>query len=366
MTHPPMIAPNLDPSPIVEHFRGCQGTDLLTAAVAHFGVFERLKSTRMSFDELRRALELSVRPARVLVTALMAFGLLAEDSEGRIGSTELAREHLTPGAHFDLSGYVGLASQSPTVLEMVERLRTNRPAGADDGSGTAYIFREGQASAMEDEAKARSLTLALAGRARNVAPVMAEVYPIEGVRVLLDVGGGTGIYSIAWLLRHPELRAIVWDLPEVLKVASEMAIEHGVSDRLECRPGDMFTDPVPTGVDAVLLSNVLHDWDFGECRALLHRCCDALPVGGRLLIHDVFLNDALDGPLTVALYSASLFRLCEGRAYSAKEYRRMLEEVGLVAGPVVPTLMHCGVLSAVKTGDGGGWLGQNAPDSVRP
>ncbi len=99
---------------------------------------------------------------------------------------------------------------------------------------------------MEQQDSARRFTLALAGRAKNVAPHLAASGALDGARLLVDVGGGTGIYSIACLQRYPALRAIVWDRPEVLKVAAEMAAEYGVADRLECRPGDMFTDPVPT------------------------------------------------------------------------------------------------------------------------
>lgn len=343
------IRPRTDPTPIFELFRGNHATELLTAAVAHFDVFGRLSRERLSPEELRQALGLAERPAVVLVTALRACGLLAEGSDGRLELTDLAGEHLVPGGAFDVGGYIGLAADSPGVVEMVERLRTNRPAGADpEGAGAAFIYREGLESAMEREASARSLTLALAGRARNVAPSLAERVPLEGARVLLDVGGGTGIYSIAWLQRHPTLRAVVWDRPEVLKVAREMAEEHGVADRLECRAGDMFEDPVPAGADVVLLSNVLHDWDVPECRRLIHRCAGALGAGGRLLIHDVFLNDALDGPLPIALYSAALFRLTEGRAYSAAEYRTWLGEAGLIAGEITPTLVHCAVLPAVR------------------
>ncbi len=352
MKPPPMVSPILDPTPIFEVFRGNHGTELLTAAVAHLGVFERLTRGPLSFDQLRRELGLAERPAVVLVTALRAFGLLADDEESRIGLTELARDHLTPGAFFDVGGYVGLAAESPGVVEMVERLRTNRPAGssADEG-GAAFLFKEGIESPMESEASARSLTLALAGRARNVAPALAERCPLDSARLLLDVAGGSGIYSIAWLLRHPDLRAIVWDRPEVLKVAVEMAESFGVADRLEARAGDMFKDPVPEGADAILLSNVLHDWDVPDCWVLVSRCASALRPGGRLLIHDVFLNDALDGPLPIALYSASLFRLTEGRAYSAGEYRTWLRDAGLVPGEVIPTLIHCGVIPGVKVTD---------------
>ncbi|WP_395845621.1 hypothetical protein [Cystobacter fuscus] len=67
-------------------------------------------------------------------------------------------------------------------------------------------------------------------------------------------------------------------------------------------------------------------------------------------MHDVFLNDALDGPVAVAHYSAILLTLTEGRAYSAAEYRAWMREAGLEPGEVVPTLVHCGVLPARKPG----------------
>ncbi len=344
----PLTAPPLDPTPIFDLFRGNHGTELLTAALAHFRVFERLGRGSVSAENLRHDLGLAERPFVVLLTALRAFGLITDAAPGSLELSELAREHLLPGSPFDVSDYVGLAADSPGVVAMVERLRTNRPAGHRPDEGAAFIYREGLDSAMEQEAAARRLTLALAGRSRNIAPILAERVPLSRARLLLDVGGGTGLYSIACLQKNPHLRAVVWDRPEVLKVAAEMATTYGVADRLECRPGDMFRDPLPPGADVVLLSNVLHDWDVPECRALVRRCAADLPPGGLLLIHDVFLNDALDGPLPVALYSAALFCLTEGRAYSAAEYRAWLTEAGLTPGTVTPTLIHCGVLPGTR------------------
>ncbi len=339
--------PETDPSPIFELFRGSYGSELLTAAVAHFPVFRLLSDRPHSFAELREALKLEERPAIVLTTALKAVGLV-QDVEGTLSLTQIAAEHLSPAGYYNVRDYIGLAAESPGVLEMVARLKSNRPANADqEETGVAFIYRDGMRSAMEDSESARHLTLALAGRAKNVAPYLAEQLPMtEGV--LLDVGGGTGIYSIACLKRHTRLKAIVLDRPEVLKIAEDFARDYGVADRLECYPADMFADPLPKA-DQVLLSNVLHDWDVPECRELIARCAEALAPGGRLLIHDVFLNDNLDGPLPIALYSAALFSLTEGRAYSAQEYRQWLAANHFTPEPIRPTLIHCGLLPSLKT-----------------
>jgi len=341
-----LTPPQIDPTPIFEHFRGAHGTELLTAAVAHFNVFGRLAESPQTSAQLQRELELQDRPAVVLFTAIKALGLLRENAAGQLELTELAAEHLVPGASFDVGNYVGLAASSPGVLAMVDLLRTNRPLGSgDNGSGVGFIYRDGIKSQMEQSEAARHLTLSLAGRARNVAPHLAEKLALNGDEILLDVGGGTGIYSFALLQKYPGLRVIVLDRPEVLRVADEFATEHAIADRVELRPGDMFADELPADVDVVLLSNILHDWDVPECRQLVSRCAAALKPGGRLLIHDVFLNDALDGPLPIALYSASLFSLTEGRAYSAAEYRQWLTDAGLSATEqIIPTLVHCGVL----------------------
>jgi ubiquinone/menaquinone biosynthesis C-methylase UbiE/DNA-binding transcriptional ArsR family regulator len=330
-------------------FRGSHATELLVAAVSHLRLFELLAAGPVSAEKLRDKLGLAQRSMAVLTTALRAMGLMTLDGQGRLAATGVALEHLTPGAEFEVDSYLGLAADSPGVLEMLQRLRTNRPAASHAGDpGAAFIFREGLESAMDAEASARRLTLALAGRAKNVAPVLAQRVDLGGARKMLDVAGGTGIYAYAMLRRFPELRAVVLDGPQVLKVAREMAQRYGVLERTEFVAADMFRDPLPRDCDVILLSNVLHDWDVSECRTLVRRCAQALPSGGRLLIHDVFLNDALDGPLPIALYSAALFTLTEGRAYSAAEYRAWCHEAGLRAGEVTSTLVHCGIMTGMK------------------
>ncbi len=344
-----LSTPEFDPTPIFEYSRGFYGSQILTAAVAHFDLFSRLAAGPMEFDALRSALGLAERPAHVLFAALRAMRYLAVDAAGHIALTPIAAEHLVPGRPYYVGEYLSLVASEAGVCELAERLRTNRPKGTEsDQAGPAFIYRAGKRSAMDREDLARHFTLALSGRAKNVAPHLARAVDLSRAKLLLDVGGGTGIYSAALLQKNPNLRAIVFDRPEVVRVAAEFSADYGVADRLQCQAGDMLGDEPLPGADVVLLSNVLHDWDVAECRRLIAKCAKCLPPGGRLLIHDVLLNDALDGPLPAALYSIAIFAVTEGRIYSGAEYRNWLAEAGLEIGSTMPTLVHCSIVEARK------------------
>ena len=344
----PMICPKFDPAPIFELFRANYATELLTASVVHFNLFEEIALNEVDSEALRVKLGLEKRAWIVLTTGLKASGLLIENN-GNLALTDIAKSTLLKDARHSIASYIGLSSQSSSVLEMVNRLRVSTPIHADKPDvGAAFIFREGLDSAMDKTESAINLTLSLSGRAMNVAPVLAEKLSLSGRKVILDVGAGSGLYSIALLEKNHGLNAILWDGREVLKVADQFVNQAGLASRVKSFPGDMFADPVPTGVDVVLLSNILHDWDEPDCIRLIYKLVKALPKDGLLLVHDVFLNDELDGPLEIALYSAALFSLTEGRAYSKKEYQSWLNEAGMNLVKIIPTLAHCGVMVFTK------------------
>lgn len=343
--------PPTDVTPIFDLFRGNFATELLAASVAHLHVFDILNERPLSLDELQSRLVLSERATQVLVTGLCAMQLLTKRLAGEIDLTPLSRNHLVSTSPFSVGGYISLAAQSAGTLALVERLKSDRPEGAESAQGAAFIFREGSESAMDREDSARFLTLSLAGRAWNVAPRFADVLPAgqpgkvlkdnsaNGGRVLLDVAGGSGIYTMAVLQKYPTWRGIIFDRPEVLKIAAELAEQTGVRDRLELHAGDMWVDPFPPA-DDILLSNVLHDWDRPQCARLVAKATSGLPEGGRLLIQDVLLNSDLTGPLEIALYSLALFSLTEGRAYSLEEYRGWIAGADLKYVDCIPTSAH--------------------------
>ena len=169
-----------------------------------------------------------------------------------------------------MSGYLGLAAESPGVARRWSSgCAAIGPQLRDPMSPARRLFF-GRISTQPWNKLARLDGSRWRWPAeRRTWPPLALRVPLDDAHHLLDVGGGTGLYSIAWLQQHPHLRATVWDRPHVLSVAQEMAHEYGVADRLECVAGDMFADAVPEGAEVCLLSNILHDWDTADCRRLI-------------------------------------------------------------------------------------------------
>jgi hypothetical protein len=289
----------------------------------------------------------------VLFPALCAMGMLERGASGDLALTEQGR-YLTSTSTTNLSAYVGLEGNDPGVLEMVQRLKNDGPLDAPEG--IAFVKEGNQPSPMDSPDMARFLTLGLSGRARHLSPVVAAAMP-KLAGHLLDVAGGTGLFTYEWLLANPKATATVVDRPHVLTVAAEFLDEFckngrnaadTVRQRVTYLPGDMLEDELPRS-DLLLAASLFHDWPTATCEKLAHRFAASLNPGGGLWVHDAFLNDTLDGPQAVTDYSAQLFWFTKGRCYSRQEYRTWLAKAGLVPTENnIPTLMDYGLISARK------------------
>lgn len=341
----------LDLAPITRHLRAKAGSHLLVAAVHHLNVFEELDRGPKLMSELQQNLRLKERPAFVLIPALCAMGMLEFNKSEQLQLTELGR-YLTLSCATNLIGYTGLDKQDQGVLQITEWLRNDGPQ--DVTQGLSYVKDEQAPSPMDEPEAARFFTMALAGRAKYLSPIVAgKMSKREGH--LLDVAAGTGYYTYEWLLVNPGSRATVFDRPEVLKVAGELLESfcndnrigvNTLKERLTFMPGDMLTDNLPKA-DLLLAASLFHDWPAETCQLLAKKFADALNPRGELWIHDTFLNDTLDGPLAVTDYSAMLFLGTKGRAYSRKEYRNWLSNASLIPTlENIPTLLDYGLISA--------------------
>src|SRR3954468_23402992 len=116
------------------------------------------------------------------------------------------------------------------------------------------------------------------------APDIAAAYDFGNWGSLMDVGGGNGFLLAAILNAHPGLRGVLSDQPEVLERTRQRGFpSSGLAGRVRLESCDFF-QAVPSGCRAYLMKNVLHDWEDGRAREILHNCRRAVPDDGVLLL----------------------------------------------------------------------------------
>ena len=137
----------------------------------------------------------------------------------------------------------------------------------------------------------------------------------EGVETVVDVGGGNGELLRGLLRRRPELRGIVFDLPETVRD------ESAFGDRIEFVAGSFF-DAVPAG-DAYLLSGILHDWNDERAAAILETIHSSAPHGARLLLIESVVASGNE-PQGSKWLDLLMLALVDGRERTEAEWRTLL------------------------------------------
>ncbi|HAM70431.1 MAG TPA: methyltransferase [Verrucomicrobiales bacterium] len=314
--------PSSDPLQLYRHRDAIYSTDLLAAALVWLDFFTWLTGCPSTLDGICTGLSLHPRPVDVMLTLFKGMGLV-EERDGVFSTSLVAREHLVSGSPWFLGPYYASMKERSVTRDFVTVLRTGKPA-----NWASYKDEKAWAQAMEGEAFARQFTAAMDCRGVYLGQALARSVDLAGCRRLLDIAGGSGIYSCALLAANPALSGVVLEKSPVDRICRGEVDARGYGSRIEVVTGDMFRDPWPRGADVHLISNVLHDWDFPEVRELLRRSAEALPSGGMLLVHDVHINREKTGPLPNAQYSALLMCITEGKCYSVGEMEGLLREAG--------------------------------------
>jgi (2Fe-2S) ferredoxin/ubiquinone/menaquinone biosynthesis C-methylase UbiE len=212
-------------------------------------------------------------------------------------------------------------------------------------SGLTECVRTGTATPDERGAEGtEAFIAAMHNNARLRAAQLAQAIA-AGANRMLDVGGGSGAYAIAFAKANPQLRAEVFDQPAVLAIAERHIREAGLEERISTRVGDLRTDEFGGSYDLVLISAICHMLGAEENRDLLARVCRALVKGGRVVIQDFLLRADKTGPRACALFSLNMLVNTRGGAsYSEDEYTAWLREAGFGDVRRVPLAGPAGVL----------------------
>jgi SAM-dependent methyltransferase len=310
--------------PLLELANGFISFKTFSAAV-ELELFTKLAGGQaMTVDEFAVDSNLQARPARLLLAACASLGLLDKTGD-RYRNSALAEKYLVIGRPQYFGGFVRFCDRKlyTNWHHVMDALRNNRPVTWDPDT-------QDSAFSADDDVIMETFWDAMHSLAGATAGALAEVYDFGQHQRLLDVGGGSGGFTIELCQQAPGLTAAVYDLPHVCPIAAGNVKKAGLQDRIEAIPGDFHADPaLPAGFDAILLSSVLHDHDEAANRRLLDKVFAALAPGGALLVCELLLNDERTGPPAAALMGMNmLVGLPGGENYAESEYRGWLGEAG--------------------------------------
>jgi acetylserotonin N-methyltransferase len=316
------------------------------------GIFDALHTEPATITELAGRLDLDERATGVLVRLLVSLGLLVSRND-RFNLTLHAELYLLKSSPFYWGPmmHVGVSAWHRDTL--TSKLRQKGSAEAVGPLGTPAVSGEGRsiddwASGNISMERARDVAMRMHSHSLPAAVGAARHYDFTGVRKILDVGGGSGCFMIAVAQAHPHLRCTIMELPAMCEVAKSYVNSGEVSDRVDTVAVDMFRHPWPHGYDAVFFSNIWHDWNFRTCRWLAERTYEILPSGGRIMLHEMLLDNSGNGQTTAAAFSMLMLLATQGQQFTSSELRSILEGVGFTGIKTTSTHGYYSITTGYK------------------
>jgi acetylserotonin N-methyltransferase len=312
-----------DPAVILDLITAFRRSKILFAAVS-LGVFDALEAGPRTSAELAGTTEAHAGALERLLHACVGLGLLHCDG-GQFRNTPSAAAFLTHSSPSRLTGYINYSNDVMwrlwDHLEDAVREGSHRwkQAFGWEGPIFSHFFR--------NEEMKREFLMGMHGFGLLSSPQVASAFDLGRFRRLVDLGGATGHLAIAACERWPNLRGVVFDLPEALPLAREVVGGTPVADRIEIAGGDFFVGPLPEG-DLFALGRIVHDWSEEKIHRLLQRIFERLPSRGALLIAEKVILDDRSGPRWAQLQDLNMLTVAEGRERTLGEYEALLRRAG--------------------------------------
>lgn len=314
-TGPPLLA-------VLEGSLGMMHTRAL-AVVAELGIADALGSRRLPIDELASAVRADADALGRVLRFLAARGVFRRDRRGRWRNNEAS--HLLRDDHPDsLRSWVRFQG-APWHFAIWQHadvsVRTGGSASVAATGAEYFDWLTGEPDAQ------RIFDDAMAETSRLVGPALVAGYDFAAHRSVCDVGGGNGSLVALLLAAFPELRGVVYDLPDVVAGAPERLEAAGVADRAEVVGGSFF-EGVPEGHDCYVLKAIVHDWDDDSGARILGNVRRVLPAGGRVVVVDQVVPDGRYDNPALATDLEMLVLTGRGRERTAAEFASLFGRAG--------------------------------------
>ena len=315
---------NLAPAPLFDLFAAAAFRAVL--AGLELGVFDALDQAPATPAELAPKLAVDARGLAVLLSALAKLGYLRLEGGGgaaeRYRNAPMTVKWLVKSSPDSIAA--GFAFWKMAFNEHWHNLEDSIRTGQPPLNFYAWVEQHPEAS--------RDFQNWMIAAARIAGPeIVSRVKLPANARRLLDVGGGHGAYSAAFLRRYPELSAVVFDAPRALEAARGLIAADPMGGRLTVQTGDFLNDSLGSGYDAVLLFNIVHGFTPEQNTALLGKAAAALNPGGTVVVAEqVESRTAKGAPAALAaLLGLGYYHLLGGRLYEQEEIAGWLTAAGL-------------------------------------
>ena len=286
---------------------------LLTAV--ELGIFAVLADEAMTSETVSSKIGTDARATDRLMNSLVALNLLSKSGD-RFSNAPDVREFLVPGNPSYIGGalmhVVNLWNSWSTLTDAVK-------------AGTSVIERDERGAADFAVPFIAAMDAIASGQATEIV----ELIDLEGVQRVLDVGGGSGAYSIEFCRAKPDLEAVVFDTPLVAPLTRSYVEKAGLSERITTTIGDFNKDEIGRDFDLVFLSMVLHSNNPEENIELLKRSWRALKPGGRVVIQEFVVDEGRTSPPQAVLFALNMLVATRaGDTYTEDEIRDWLSNAG--------------------------------------
>ncbi len=306
-------------------------------AAVELEVFTAIAHGHDTIATVAKAVGISERNAERLLTALVAMTLLSRHDEGGgerfANAPDVQRFLVKDGERYAGPWILFTKPRWAAYGELSDRLR----------KGTEKRLGAYESFTVDDARHYHAATYSIG---MGAARLFSRSVDLGGRKLMLDLGGGSGAYSIVATQTYPGLKAIVLDLPPVAVVAREYIAANNASERVSAIAGDFTTSDFPQGVDVVVMASNLPQYEPALIRLVVKKAFAALVPGGEMHLVGETLHDDRRGPLSAALWGLNeAVQGSTGLAHTESEVKSYLQDAGFAGVAVHPFVP--GVLSRI-------------------
>ena len=133
------------------------------------------------------------------------------------------------------------------------------------------------------------------------AQALTDCLDLSGCKLMIDAGGGSGLYSVVLCQKYPQLYSTILDRKETLEVTREMISLYPESERISLREADITVESFGHNIDIILLSDVIYE--KGTAQTILKNARKCLGDNGTLVIRGYYSDSENTRPLFGALFA---------------------------------------------------------------